>query len=120
MFHTLENISPAQQSIASTIIESSKDLYIILSDQLLHGDRIHGKSNECCKQESIPVFYSLRLLNKLLNQKYYVEYHASKSSTKIKGKTLGHIKIKGGGGEEETFKNIERKWSVIQGRRVFQ
>lgn len=49
-----------------------------------------------------------------------MEYHASKSSTKIKGKTLGHIKIKGGGGEEETFKNIERKWSVIQGRRVFQ
>lgn len=42
-----------------------------------------------------------------------MEYYVSKFSIKIKGKILGYIKIKGGGGEEEIFKNIERKWLVI-------
>lgn len=66
-----------------------------------------------------PCIHLLRLLNDLLNQrKYYLEYHVGKSSTKIKNKTLGDIKIKGIGGEEDTFKNNKNIWSVIQGRNV--
>ena len=121
MFHILEDISPALQSVAGTIIESSKGFYIILSDQLLQGDRIHGKPSARCKQESIPAFHLFRLLNELLNQRNIMwnTMLANPPSTKVKYKTLRSIKIRGVGGEE-TFKNVEKKWSVIQGRRMFQ
>lgn len=43
--------------------------------------------------------------------------YVGKSRTKTKNTVLGDIKIKGVSGEE-TFKNNEETWSVIQSRNV--
>lgn len=103
---------------SKVLLAPSEGLCIILSDQLLHSDRLHGKPSECYKQEFISAFYSLRLLNELLNQRQYcVGYHVDRSNTKIKDKTRGGIKIEGIGGEERPLRIMQR---IIQERRVFK
>lgn len=69
-FPILEVITLALQSVAGTII-------VFLSDQLRQGDSIHGNPSECYKQEFIPSFHPLRLLNEQLNQRKEIVWGVS-------------------------------------------